>query len=214
MRFDEIVTLGERFELQNGDETVRTTLQEIVSDTEFIVLQPTIQGVPVRAEDHNVTFVFYRPNGCYRFEARISPPFKKDNIMLCRVWLASEVKRIQRRQYYRLPIDLDVFLHELDEIGEPLDKKYRGRTKELSEKSVAVSSFQEFEEDTLLGVEIKLSGTGTVMLKASVLTCRKPLKDTDPYDIVLVFTDYREKDRAFLRRYIFNQQVLLRKKGL
>jgi len=214
MRFSETVQLGELFEVEYGDISIRTKLQEIVSDTEFIVLQPTLRGVPVRAEDQDVTFTFYRSTGCYRFSARIYPPYKRGKLMLCKAVRVSEVEKIQRRLCYRLPIVLDVYLYELDEVGEPLTTRHKAKTNDLSEKSVSVSCFTAFEEETLLGVEIHLSRTEKVMLRAKVFQCHKPVQATDPYDIVLIFTNQHERNRSFLRRYIFNKQVQMRKKGL
>ena len=208
MQFDEKIALGELFEIRIGEAKIRTKLLEIVSDTEMIILQPTVRGAPVRAEDENVPFTFYRPNGCYRFNARMLPPFRKGNLILCRAVRVTEVKRIQRRQCYRLPIVLDtVMVGEEDE-----EKRYKGKTIDLSEKSVALSCFTSFDPDTPLTVEIRLSETDTVVVKARVLRCVKPLKRTDPYTIVLVFTDPQAKAKV-LRRYIFMQQVLHRKRS-
>lgn len=214
MRFDEMLTLGELLEVEYGDISMRTKLQEIISDTEFLVLQPTLRGVPVQADDQDAMFTFYRPNGCFRFSARIGRPFRKGGIILCRVERVSQVKKIQRRLYYRLPIVLDAYLYELDRVGEPLETRHKARTNDLSEKSVSVSCFTPFEEEIHLGVEIHLSKTEKIMLRAQVLQCHEPVKDTDPYDIVLIFTKQHEKDRSFLRRYIFNKQIQRRKKGL
>lgn len=214
MRFDQMINVGELFEVQYGDMMLRTKMQEIVSDTEFIILQPTLRGVPVQAEDQDVTITFYRSNGCFRFSARIHTPYRKGNLMLCRAERVSEVEKIQRRLCYRLPIVLDVFLYELDDVGEPLKTRYPARTNDLSEKSVSVSCFTLFEEEKLLGVEIHLSKTEKVMLRGKVLQCHEPVHPTDPYDVVLIFTNPHEKDQSFIRRYIFNKQIQLRKKGL
>ena len=213
MQYKEIIKLGEIFEIQYGDITVHTKLQEIISDTEFTVLQPTVKGVPLRAEEKDVTFVFYRQNGCYSFITRISPPFRAHNMILCRVVRLSEIERIQRRQCYRMPIVLDVLLYEMDEEDEPGDRPVRGKTKDLSEKSTEISCFTTFQEGALLMVEIRISDTDRVRIRAKVLRIKKPLQSTDPYMIVLIFTDHDEKDKAFIRRYIFRQQVLLRKKN-
>jgi len=214
MRLDEMLNLGELLEVEYGDISMRTKLQEIISDTEFVVLQPTLRGVPVQTEDQDATFSFYRPNGCFHFTAQIGPPYRKGGIMLCRVVRVSEVEKIQRRLCYRLPIALDVYLYELDEVGEPLTTRHKAITIDLSEKSVLVSSFTPFEEETLLGVEIHLSRTEKITLRGQVLQCHEPEKDTDPYNIVLVFINQHEKDRSFLRRYVFNKQVQMRKKDM
>lgn len=212
MRFDEIVTLGELFEIRMKDLTVRTKLQEIVSDSEFVVMQPTIKGVPARAGDQDVSFTFYRPNGCFSFKARMSPPFFKDDISFCLVARVSDVERIQRRQCYRLPIMLDTYLYDAKEEEKPDKQHWRGKTIDLSEKSVSVSCFASFEEETPLSVEINLSPTRKLTLPAKVLRCKKPEKPTDPHEVVLIFTDFKEDSGGFLRRYIFNQQIQSRKK--
>ncbi len=212
MRFDEIVTLGELFEIKMKDLTVRTKLQEIISDSEFVVLQPTVKGVPARAENQDVSFTFYRPNGCFSFQARMSPPFFKDDISFCLVARVSDVEKIQRRQCYRLPIVLDALLYDEKEEGKPDKQKWRVKTIDLSEKSVAVSCFASFEEETPLFVEIRLSPKEKLTLQAKVLRCIKPDKSTDPHEVVLMFTDFKENGGAFLRRYIFRQQVQSRKK--
>ncbi len=203
--------LGEILEIWDGTLIVRTKLQELISDTEFMVLQPTVKGIPLHAETRDVTFAFYRTSGCYSFLARISAPFTQNGLRLCNVTRVSEVKKIQRRQYYRLPVVMDVYLYEMDDEGEPTQKRYKARTRDISERSVAVSSFTRFEPGTPLAVEIKMPDNKKLLIHAKVLRNAQPLKSTDPFDIVLVFTD-PQRSGASLRRFIFQQQVLLRKK--
>jgi c-di-GMP-binding flagellar brake protein YcgR len=212
VHYEEIITLGELFEIQCGNTVVRTKAQEILSATEFTVLQPTVKGMPLRTEGKDVSFMFYRPNGCYRFTACISHPYWAGDIMLCRVERLSEIKRVQRRRYFRLPIVLDILLYELDAVGLPDGRPFRGKTIDISEKSAAISCFTAFSKDTLLEVRIRLSNVDTIQLRAKVLRTIKPLQTTDPYKIVLIFFDYCDKDRHFLRRYILKQQIQLRKK--
>lgn len=207
---NELITLGELLELRIGDIVVRTKLQEIISDWEFVVMQPTLKGAPIRAEDRNVAFTFYRQNGCFSFNAKMSAPFRKGEIVLCQVERISDVTRVQRRQYYRLPIMLDTVLYAQED--ENNIKRFRGKTIDLSERSMAVSSFSFFEADTTLTVEIKLTNSSIMSMKARVLRCKKPFNKTDPFEIVLLFDDASEKDMVALRKYIFRQQVLMRRK--
>lgn len=211
MKHEERIALGELLEIRIGDIAVRTKLQQIISDREFIVLQPTVKGVPLRVEDRDVSLTFYRSNGCYSFEARMLAPFLQGNIMLCRIMRVSEIKRIQRRQCYRLPIVLDTVM-VVDEEGRE-EQRFKGKTVDISEKSVALTCFAELKEDMPLTLEIRLSGSETIVTKARVLRCTRPLTQTDPYQIVLIFTNCDEKDQGFLRRYIFKQQILMRKKS-
>lgn len=205
------MTLGEILEIWDGKLIVRTKLQELISDTEFTVLQPTVKGVPLHVEQRDITLAFYRTSGCYSFSARISPPFTQGSLRLCRVERVSEVKKIQRRQYYRLPIMLDVYLYEFDDKGALTEKRHKAKTRDISEKSVAVSSFTRFDSETPLMAEIRMPDSKKLQIEAKVLRCIEPLKSTDPYDIVLLYTD-PQRNGASLRRYIFQQQILLRNK--
>jgi c-di-GMP-binding flagellar brake protein YcgR len=209
---DAKIALGELFEIRIGDTTVRTKLLEIVSDTECIILQPTLKGVPVRAENEAVPFTFYKADGCYSFRAKMLSPFRKGGLLLCKVMRVSEIKRIQRRQYYRLPIVLNAAIYEQAEDGAEKVYRCKAKTADLSEQSVALTCFSRFEPDTSLTVEIKLSSAETVAARAKVLRCVKPLIETDPYRIVLIFTEPQENAKT-LRRFIFTQQVLHRKKS-
>lgn len=209
--------LGEIFDIRVGNTIVRTKLQEIVSDTEFIVLQPTINGIPVRSEHNEFTFLFRRPNGCISFKAKILYSYKDGDLALSRVLRVSEMERSQRRQYYRLPIILDIVLdtgEEKDDRENGAGKQSRearfckGKTINLSENSVEVSCFRAFEKDTKLVAAIKLTESDAVLVNAKVLRCTRESK-TDPYCLVLVFVDQSERERRLLRRFIFRQQALM-----
>ncbi len=194
-----------------GKVAVRTKLQEVISDTEFLVMQPTIKGVPVRSEEEEVTFTFYRPTGCFSFRAKMSESFRKEDLVLCRVERISDIERIQRRQYYRLPVVLDVTLYEAEKNNGEDAKRWRGKSINLSEKAIAISCFSTIADGTPVTMEIKLTPTQTITQQAVVLRSHNALRSTDPNECVLLFSDQEEQDQRFLRRYIFKQQTLKRK---
>ena len=212
MRNKEDIKLGEILDLSVGNAAVRTKLQEIISDSEFVVLQPTIKGVPVRAENGEVTVTFYRSTGCYNFRAKLSEPFHKGELSLCRVARISEIKRLQRRQYYRLPIVLDLTLYDSQAEDKEDARRWRAKSINLSEKAVAISCFSTFADGTPLTLDIELMPSQIVSQPAVVLRGRPALRPTDPNEYVLLFVDQDVKAQSFLRRFIFRQQTLKRKK--
>ncbi len=205
-----IVKIGEIFEVEAGGVRVHTKLQEMHEDDGLVVLQPTLRGAPLRADDGVYQFAFFRPNGVYVFDARFESAFEKKGIRLCLFRRISEIKKVQRRQCYRLPIVLNVEVYE-DEESKP--KKYKGKTTTLSEKSVQFTCFTRFAEDTKLTVKIFFSQTETITLKGSVLKCTEPLVKNDPYDIVILFLDSYSRHITRLSRYIFKQQIIARNKS-
>ncbi|MGI6151275.1 MAG: flagellar brake protein [Christensenellales bacterium] len=150
MSINEKFVLGEIFEITVGDEVVRTKLQEIISDTEFVVLRPTLQGIPIRSEDDEFTFRFNRSNGCYSFKAKILDSYRQGNIWLSRVERISEMERSQRRQYYRLPIVLDIVV---DTGEEPEDKEAENNEAENNEAENNEAENNEAENNEAEGKE-------------------------------------------------------------
>jgi len=209
----EVVKLGEILDLNVGKVTVRTKLQEMISDSEFVVLQPTLKGVPVRAEDGEVTCTFYRPTGCFSFSAHMFEPFRKGELSLCRIERISEIKRLQRRQYYRLPIVLDLTLYDSQAEDKQNAQRWHAKSINLSEKAIAISCFSTFADGTPLTLDIELMPSQIITWAAVVLRGRRALRPTDPNEYVLLFVDQDVKVQSFLRRFIFRQQTLKRKKN-
>lgn len=210
MKLIEKFELGEIFEIQVGNEFVRTKLQEVLSDKEFIVLQPTINGIPIRSEDNEFSFMFRRSNGCITFRGRMLSSYKEDGVALSRVLQVSEMHRSQRRQFFRLPIILDIVVEtEPKEDEEP--KRAKGKTINISENSVEFSSFQGLEKGARVIATIRLAESQTMVVSANVLRSTRE-KKTDPFSIVLVFVEQSESERRELRRFVFRQQAQMLKK--
>lgn len=214
MKLEDIVKIGEIFEVKLGETKVRTKLQEILDSDEFVVFQPTIKGLPIWTnEDEVFRFAFYRTNGIYLFEAALIEAFTEDGLNLCLFHVVSEVEKNQRRECYRLPIVLDVMVwQEKDEEEEGEPEKHKGKTSELSEKSLKFSCFTAFEPDTMLTVSIKLTEKKTITLKSRVYRYREPGKKHDPHVMVLLFEDCSDYHKSYISRYIMRQQILARRK--
>lgn len=213
MKLQDIVKIGEIFEVKLGEITVRTKLQEIQESDEFVVFQPTVKGIPIWTnEDEIFRFAFYRANGVYLFEAELIEAFTKDGLNLCLFHVVSEVEKNQRRECYRLPIVLDVTVsEERNDEDEDEPEKHKGKTSELSEKSLKFSCFTPFEPETMLTVSIKLTEKKTITLKARVYRYSEPEKKKDPHVMVLLFVDCSDYHKSYISRYIMRQQILARR---
>ena len=210
MSLNEIIKIGEIFEIKNNDFCVRTKLQDVLDEKQFVVLQPTVKGIPLRAdEDELLQFSFYRPSGVYTFYARMKETFIQEGIVLCKFIMVSKVKKTQRREAYRLPIVLDVVVTAGDKDQE---KQYKGKTVNLSEKSVLISCFSVFPVGTKVTVTILLTDFERLTLHARVLRRDEPIKKSEPYGIVLLFEDCTNKERSYISRYILKEQIIARRK--
>ncbi len=201
------IRIGEILEVETGKLRVHTKLLDFLEGSDFTVLQPTIKGAPLRTRDGLFKFSFFRPEGIYVFEAEMIAPYIKDGIHLCRFRQASEIKKIQRRQYYRLPIVLDVML--TDESDKDNQKQYKCKTITLSENSVQLTCYTPFEMETPVSVKIPVSARETIPMYGKVLRCTEPERQTDPFEIVVLFEE-TARFRPRLARYVFTQQIIAR----
>jgi c-di-GMP-binding flagellar brake protein YcgR len=209
MRLDEIAKIGEIFEIEVGQLRVHTKLQDFLDGREFAVLQPTIKGAPLRSFDQKFMFSFFKPEGVFVFEAEMVESYIKDDIRLCRFRQTTEIKKIQRRQYYRLPIVLDVVIADVTDSENP--KQYKAKTVTLSENSVDLTCFTLLAEDTPVTVRIQVSARETIPMHGKVIKGMEPAKKTEPYGMVILFAE-TARFRPRLSRYIFTQQIMARNK--
>jgi len=200
-------------EMQIGEISVKTKLQDVLESGRFTVFHPTIKSVPLPlTQDDTIKICFYRSNGVFSFEAKVIDWYIKDNIKLCELEALTEVKKYQRRKSYRLPIVLTVLLRRLDGDEEEQAKVYKAKTVDISEHGMLLSCFHSFPDGTPISAEIKMPDMEKRLFKTEVLRCQTPFKDTDPHNIVLLFLNCSEHDRAYLARFIMRQQIIARKK--
>jgi c-di-GMP-binding flagellar brake protein YcgR len=214
MEFADFLKIGELIEIESEGLRARTKLEELSIEGDLIVMQPTVKGIPLRPpQDEPAKFSFCRQDGVYMFDALMLSAFMRGNVRLCRCKPVSEVMKVQRRQYYRLPIVLDVMMEKCGE-KDGVRKRYRSKTVDLSENAVQLTCFTGFEPGTGFSIEIRLSDKEIIGVEGKILRCVPPLDKKDPYNMVLVFEELSSRVRVRLRRYILKQQIVKRKKDI
>ena len=120
------ITLGDRIELRGvdrsriaEDENQRiyySTVHEILSEDTLEITMPQEQTklilLPV---DSEYDLVFYGETGLYQCFARIVDRYKSNNIYILRVELTSNLRKYQRREYYRFSCALEMCARNLEE---------------------------------------------------------------------------------------------------
>lgn len=118
------VALGDKIELQpiarrNGTEEGKTYISkvyEIISEDTLEILMPMEQTrlilLPV---DEEYDLVFYGETGLYQAFVRIVDRYKSNNVYLLRVELTSDLRKHQRREFYRFSCALEITTRCLDE---------------------------------------------------------------------------------------------------
>ncbi len=213
MHAHEMMSVGELMDIKINNGHFKTKLQDMYEGGRFTVFHPTVRGLPVMLETgDNYTLRFYRSNGIFSFDAKLLDWYTKDDIRLCLFESQSEVVKAQRRQSYRLPIRLDVMVRIEKDKGDRNAPVIKGKTVDLSEHGMLLTSFTSLEADIQVIAELRMSPVDTMALKAKVLRCEKPLDKKDPYRIVLLFVGSSDRQKSDLGRYILRQQIIARNK--
>jgi c-di-GMP-binding flagellar brake protein YcgR len=120
------ISLGDKIELQAVDkrdvpqgEKPRVCISkvyEILSEDTMEITMPMEQTklilLPV---DSEYDMVFYSESGLYQCFARIVDRYKSNNVYLLRVELTSNLRKYQRREYYRFSCALEMCSRNLEE---------------------------------------------------------------------------------------------------
>jgi c-di-GMP-binding flagellar brake protein YcgR len=207
-RLCDLAKLGEIVEIKVPTGNARTKVQEFFGEDEFTVFHPVVNGVSMYFDrDKSYSFIFYRSNGIYAFDAKIVRSYTKDDIKLCRLKQVSGVRRHQRRNAYRIPAIFDVDIEcSLDENGDETEV-IKAKTLVISEKSIQLICHAHMSENTKVTVRLYIDEAELLELNAEVFKCIPPSGIGDPYEIVLCFVDCTDRAIKRMRQLTISQQV-------
>lgn len=125
--FSKFISIGDKIEMQsvshggltqedNGGRTYNSVVQDILSEDTIEVRMPMEKSklilLPVDAE---FDMIFYGASGLYQCLARITDRYKSNNVYLLQMELVSNLRKYQRREFYRLRCALEMLARNLDE---------------------------------------------------------------------------------------------------
>lgn len=95
--------------------TYVTKLYEIVTEDTMEVLMPMEQGkLILLSVDQRFDAVFYGQNSLYQCEVRISDRYKSNNVYILLLEIVSNLRKYQRREYYRFSCVLEMGSRNLE----------------------------------------------------------------------------------------------------
>jgi len=123
--FSKFVSVGDKVELQavsrGGEDqsavrTYQSTVQDILSEDSIEIKMPMERSklilLPV---DSEFDLIFYTSSGLFQCLARITDRYKSNNVYLLLMELTSNLRKYQRREFYRLRCALEMHTRSLQE---------------------------------------------------------------------------------------------------
>ena len=127
---DKLISVGNKIEIniikdrniRNDEEKVTYVSQILDFDGEQIVAAlPIREGHLVTLEvNSNLECYFYTGSGIYKAHAHITSRYKQGNLYMMNLELKDELKKFQRRQFFRLPCNIITTLRTMG-VSEVLD---------------------------------------------------------------------------------------------
>lgn len=221
----------------NQSLTLTSFVYEVVSDEQVILSNPIKEGSLYPLEKSYVYyFRFYIENsGMYLFKGILLDRIKYDNLPSVVVKIESDIKRVQRRKFYRVNFkskghflyEKELSEEEILKNKEKVMKKFNTDKNILVESSTIVkyafdsldlsggglrvyTSHELYLEDWIEG-EFEISGSW-VKFKGQVTRVEK--KDVNRFEVGIKFLEIDENTQSKIIAYVFEVERNLIKKGL
>ena len=232
---------GNRIEMQAvervklADETERkkvyiSQVRDILSEEQLEIFMPMEKTkmilLPVNTE---YDMYFYTPQGLYQCFANVIDRYKDDNQYVLLMELTSNLRKFQRREYYRLSCALEMNSRPLEkEEKDAMDKKLgnylvpglplkRSVVVDISGGGIRFLSSYPYEPDSLLYCKYNLVIDGVskeYTLITKVLTSRELEDRPGVFEHRAQYVDIDTYDREEIIRFIFEEERKHRKREM
>ena len=216
---------------EEGEQTAAPVYRSMVLDVRtnesIEIAMPSVGGGFVLLPmDEELQFEFLSKGGLYRAVGEVRERYKKDNIYMLRIELATKLVKRQRREFFRYPCIFGITCFPITEeeaaagsgeqIYEQMNKKldqlrteYSGMTLDLSGGGIRFLLSENMEQGQmiLLGLRLKSDTIDRqYYIAASVLSCVQKEDRKNSYEIRAQFQIQDNSVREDIVRYIFEEE--------
>lgn len=185
---------------------MKTVVEEIKGDNIISVLSPIYHGLPYQVHvGDTFTFVavFKYPTvdkyDIYACRATAIEKEKKDDLAFLTIQRVGEFQKIQRRNFFRLPIVRNVPLtHD--------NKEYEMISKDLSGSGIKGYIQRKIPEGAKVIIHLDIDDK-VLALKLNIIECQPDVDDSSRYMIRGSFDGLKNSQMSELQKFIFNKQA-------
>ena len=219
-----ILTVGDKVDIQHRQKQhqYKSKILEVVDEETLRLLLPIEKSVVVPlAKGRCLELTFCCKKGVYRCSAEVIDRYKEDNIYLMLVRITSELEKIQRRKFYRLPYAMEIEFREVkkeDEISLEEQEEAlwnRGVTLDLSGGGCRFNSSATYDVETQLEIRFFVdmeSGSYEQIWIGKVTSSSQIPNRPDMYETRVEFIDTNRQRREQLIKFIFEEERKMRRK--
>lgn len=209
--------------------TLISQVYEIMDDTKLSIAMPMTEGriVPLPLNS-KFEICFFTSGGLYKSGFIVTERYKENGLYILVIELLYELKKYQRRQFYRLEcamevgymiLDDSVSAEEIDddEMKELLNEHElkKGIIIDISGGGIRFASEEKLEDNALviIKLDMQISNNKEVYgVMGRILSSRKITNNNRMYEQRMEYHEIEEKKRETIIRYVFEQERKMRQK--
>jgi len=213
-----LLNVGDSIELEISKKdlsylSMKSQVVSTISNNIVVVTAPIYKGniYPLSiSEVLNVTFS-KENTGKYSFLGQVIKREKSKNLVQIHIKKIGELKKIQKREFFRLNIILNVKIKYTDDQGK--SQIVEGIARDISGGGIRLIAKTKLSKDSIVSVGLALDDN-FVEVDGKIVRCIQFEESLHKYDIGVKFLDMDEGTRGKIISYIFKKQRKIIKKGL
>lgn len=215
----DLFNIGSKIEIERiGDDKnllYPSQILDIIDEKNFLISGPIYKNNLVLLHKEEDIYLFYiiENKGKYSFKAKV---LERDytSIYKLKIQRISKINRIQQREFFRFPVCLQVKKEYLAKDGKKIiNIKENCETKDISGNGMKLLCNFKHSVGDKVRCSIKIYHK-EIKVEGQVLRVGEIDAFNYKYSLGITFTDIDEDERELIIKFIFEQQRIMRDKGL
>lgn len=226
-KIDIMAVKVEQLEETTDERVYKTVVYDVVSDDEIKITMPMEKGklilLPVEGE-YDLTF--YSMGNLYQCYAKVIERYKANSVFVLSMQLTSNLRKFQRREYYRLNCILDMKCMSIDSSDQenPYEKVEFMETDFMMQDGIIVDisgggarfiSTVQFEKETyiLFKFNLKISKENIpYQIKGKIINSEEIEQRLGEFENRVQFANLNNDDREGIIKFIFEEERKIRRR--
>ncbi len=217
MNLEEILKSSKSIEISVYDNTLgELTFHTLIDvgfqyvNNSFSVVAPTYQGKNYNFHNNDIISIYFvsmvkNTKKVFSFKGKVLHKIKENNFIEILIQKNSEVKQIQRRNAFRLPITKNIIVN-VD------DKEYEVLSKDISASGLRFIINKKLKAGSKLDIKINFEDEIQIIADGNVIESSLLKDSTMKFDTKIEFIGLKNSEKDKLMNYIFSKQIQMLKK--
>ncbi|MCI8327517.1 MAG: flagellar brake protein [Lachnospiraceae bacterium] len=210
----------------------KSKIQEIYENEDIDISMPMEEGKYILLRlGGRYEFSFYTKRNLFRGVGQVKERFKANNIHMLKIELKTQLRKLQRREYYRFPCMMDIKYYRLSEdllkVGDAdqilevlqneraLEDPNAATILDISGGGARIVSKEKFEDNEyiLMGLQLVTENIDKeYCIIGRVVSCREMIPQEKRYEARIEFIMRDHEVREDIIRYIFEEERRIRRR--